>query len=150
MNTVYANGYTPSSFSITRVQKIPGGVPFSALHAMVQLWHPTQRFRSTATPHFTLRLATEFTLSAIVTPSFTSCIHLRTDRAQCRSKLAKARHRIDRLQCRFTIDACIPVPKRDLIAHSVIQITQEPALNRHSHGGFKSRAAWKTINKHAK
>src|SRR5450756_602197 len=115
MNTVNANGYVPSSFSITRVQKTPGGVPFSALHAMVQLWHPTQRFRSTATPHFTLRLSTAFTLSAIVTLSFASRLHLRT--GQCRSKLAKARHRIDRCQCRFTIDGCTHRPEYGLFLH---------------------------------
>ncbi len=43
-------GKLPTSTSSTRRHCTPGGVSLACLHAMVQVWQPTQRLRSTTMP----------------------------------------------------------------------------------------------------
>ena len=43
-------GYSPCSTSRTRRHCTPGGVSLWCLQAMVQVWQPTQRLRSTTIP----------------------------------------------------------------------------------------------------
>jgi hypothetical protein len=77
MKILLAKGKVPSSFSSTRVQNTPGGVPFSNLQLTVQDWHPVQRLRSTATPHLMALRVFEVTFAVIasLSPATNACIY---------------------------------------------------------------------------
>jgi hypothetical protein len=49
-NWRFTSGKDPLSRSSTVRQSVPGGRPFSILQAIVQVWQPTQRPRSTTIP----------------------------------------------------------------------------------------------------